>query len=105
MAVGFGQRSQEKKVIDNYIGKYVVLFVNHQSSFSGLVKEIKDGYVLLMPHVANCVEEGKLVRKLINEQSIVREDSIVAVEPATRETLEVYCRCMNEKDRKLKKEK
>jgi hypothetical protein len=97
----------KEKLHDNYIGRWVLIYSSGlNTAFSGKLMAIKEGYGLLNPFQHEEIKEGKLVRKLVEDDI----GSIVpligsAIEPTTEEYLTAYCEMLNKKESKKKESK
>ena len=95
---------KKKGLYDSYIGKWVIVYPQGINiPFSGKLVEIKEGYGLLNPFQGGEFKEGKLVRRLVNDDG----NSLVplfgsAIEPTTEEYLGSYCETMNKKSEEEK---
>ena len=82
---------------ENYIGKWVHLYsINSTRVYSGKVRDVKDNKYILNPFsTTDYTLEGKLVYKLIKEDSPIPIHNIEVIEPTTRESLEGYLKYTN----------
>jgi hypothetical protein len=87
-----------------YIGKWIIIYPQGiNGNFTGYCTGIKDGYAILNPFIGAEVKEGKLIRKLIeNDGSSIIPIIGSAVEPTTKEYLINYHEMMNKKESEKK---
>jgi hypothetical protein len=98
----FGLNKKES-IFDEYIGKYVIIYPYHGSSFVGKLVELKEGYATLNPHQAGYYDKEKgLIRKIIEKDSKVNLMNIVAIEPTTKKNLEASCEYLNKQNQSNK---
>ncbi|MEK6761038.1 MAG: hypothetical protein AABX93_03900 [Nanoarchaeota archaeon] len=90
--------------LDRYIGKYAIFYAQGGGQYTGLLKTIDDGYIILNPFLTTDFSSGKPIRKISPEDSIVRASDISAVEPITRTSLEGFCIYQNNKPEKDSKQ-
>jgi hypothetical protein len=98
---GFGL-NRNKGLYDQYLGRFVIIYpAGINTSFSGKVIDIIEGYAVLNPFQGGEICEGKLVRKLIGHIG----NSLVpligsAIEPVTEEYLTEYYKLRDKEDKK-----
>jgi len=87
---------------DEYINKYVILFSQRETNFAGRLIKTQEGYGILNPFQGGEYDPKKgFIRKMVYENTKIRLDGIVAVEPTTEKSLKASCKFLNkqEKDR------
>lgn len=101
---GFEVRNKNDS-ISKYVGRNVVIFTTQGNrSYSGFMKEVTDdGFIKLGPFVGGIYDDNGLTLTLIEEDCIVDKGSVLSMEPATKESLEAYCRYRNKHAREAKK--
>jgi hypothetical protein len=95
---GFGRGEKIAERLNRYMGRYVILYVQgsgHQ--FTGRLNLVENGDAILNPFLITDYSEGKPIKKLSLEDSIVRSSDIYAVEPVTEKDLEAFCIYQNSK--------
>jgi len=92
----FGMRRKEN-FYDEYIGRFVIIYPSSgNNNFAGKLIEVKEGYATLNPFQGGGPnEEGKLIRKLIYENSKVFISPCTAIEPTTEENIINICKSFN----------
>lgn len=97
--IGFIPQPNERDPLKKYIGQYVIIFPQHGTNFAGYLENIDNDWVTLNPHQGGIHTQDGLERKLIDAPAIVNKQSIMAIEPTTKESLENYCTQQNKKDK------
>jgi hypothetical protein len=91
----YGMKRKEN-FYDEYIGKFIIYPSSRNSNFVGKLIEVKEGYATLNPfRGGEHNEEGKLIRKLIYENSKVFISHCTAIEPTTEENIINFCKSFN----------
>lgn len=95
----FGMKEREG-LYEKYIHKWIIIYPQGiNGNFPGYCTGIKDGYAILNPFIGAEIKEGKLIRKLIeNDGSSIIPLIGSAIEPTTKEYLMSYHEMMNKKD-------
>ena len=87
-------------------GKYTIFYTSNRS-FSGMLKDIEDGWLLLHPFQGFGYDAEKgLIKKLVEDKHDpvkVRINDVVGIEPTTREDIIAYCEYSNKHPEKESK--
>ncbi len=91
----------KNKLLKDYRDKYVILYPQNASNFSGKIVDIDEfNYIVLNPYQGVSYDKEKgAIRLLIDEPARVRLGDVIAIEPVTRENLENFCEFKNNQDR------
>lgn len=102
---GFGP-TERKGSYDEYVGRYVIIFTHIPNrSFAGKLSKLEEEHAVLNPHqTGRYNSEGDFTSSMTDENSKVRIQDIIAIEPTTRESLEGYCVYSNRKQDKSDQE-
>ncbi|HLD37718.1 MAG TPA: hypothetical protein VJA86_03965 [Candidatus Nanoarchaeia archaeon] len=105
----FGLKKKES-TFEYRRGKYTIFYTSSRS-FSGMLKDIEDGWLLLHPFQGFGYDAEKgLIKKLVDDEHgpmKVRINDVTGIEPVTREDMIAYCEYSNkhpEKDGEKSKE-
>jgi len=87
---------EKESIFDEYIGKYVMIYPQHGSTFAGKLTKIEEGFANLNPYEGGIWHKEKgLVRKMIYKNSKINLSYIIIIEPTTKKNLENYCKFCN----------
>jgi hypothetical protein len=96
MGIGFhADIYEKKKKLEKYIGKYQVIYTSTPINFSGKIKNETNDFIILNPFQGTCYHDGKGLKKMIKEDSIIPKNVIIGREPTTKKDLENYCKLIN----------
>ncbi|GEM_PF-5832200 len=103
METPFGLKKKEN-IFSKYIGKYIIVYPQHASTFAGKLTEIREDYLVLNPHAGGIYDENKgAIRVMKGSPAIVRLSDVVALEPTTRKSLEAFCKYSNKEAERITK--
>ncbi|MFA5071712.1 MAG: hypothetical protein WC511_05130 [Candidatus Pacearchaeota archaeon] len=98
----FGMTRKEN-FYDEYIGKFVVIYpASGNNNFVGKLNSVRDGYAILNPFSGSEYKDGKLVRKLIYENSKVLISPCTAIEPTNEVNIAGFFKNINEQNQSEK---